>query len=296
LNKYYFAALGAFIIWGFISLFLKPMHVYPSMDILFYRVFFSAGLMASILLLALPNLRKNNIVKFKNLDASLKKDTLLKTIYGGVLLACNWFFFIYAMNNISIKAASYAYLICPILTTVLAYFILKEKLSNQQWLAVFISFLSCLVLAFNHFVDLLYSLIVALSYAFYLITQRNNNQLDKFFILALQMMFAAIFLFPFFIVYSSSATFDKPFYIQVLVLAIVFTILPLWLNLYALKGVNSSTMGILLYINPILNFMVAVLVYNETTELMQILGYITIFLSIILFNWSRIKSMVYQKD
>lgn len=266
------------------------------MDILFYRVFFSAGLMATILLIAMPSVSKSNIIKYKALEFSLKKETLLKTIVGGVLLAFNWFFFIYAMNNISIKAASYAYLICPIITTVLAYFILKEKLSNQQWLAVFISFLSCLVLAFNHFIDLLYSLIVALSYAFYLITQRNNNQLDKFFILALQMIFAAICLLPFFLVFSGSTTFDNTFYFQVSILAIVFTILPLWLNLYALKGVNSSTMGILLYINPILNFIVAAFVFNEPTELLQILGYITIFFSILLFNWARIKSIGSQKE
>ena len=41
---------------------------------------------------------------------------------------------------------------------------------------------------------------------------------------------------------------------NILLIAVLFTIIPLFLNLYALKGVNSSTMGILLYINPVFNF------------------------------------------
>lgn len=290
LNKYYFSALAAFVIWGFISLLLKPMHIYPAMDILFYRVFFSAVIMAGIMLFVNPAMRKSNLHTFNKLSDSDKKQTAIKTLLGGILLAFNWFFFIYAMNNISIKAASYAYLICPIITTLLAYFILKEKLSRQQWLAVFISFISCTILAFNHLVDLLYSLVVAFSYAFYLITQRNNTKLDKFFILSVQLIFAGICLLPLFPFFSSDIHFEISFYIQVLLLAILFTILPLWLNLFALKGVNSSTMGILLYINPLLNFVVAAVIFHEATTWVQIVGYAVILLSILLFNWARLKT------
>jgi len=248
-------------------------------------------MMAAIVLFVNPKLRNTNIAKFNSLTPTNKKNTLFKTLIGGVLLTLNWFFFIYAMNNISIKAASYAYLICPIITTVLAYFILKEKLSKQQWIAVFISFISCVILAFNHLVDLLYSLVVAFSYAFYLITQRNNNHLDKFFILSIQLIFAAICLLPFFPFFATNTHYELHFYIQVLLLAVLFTILPLWLNLYALKGVNSSTMGILLYINPILNFVLAALIFKEPTEIFQIAGYAAILLSIVLFNLARLKSI-----
>ena len=41
LKEYYSAAFLAFFIWGFFSFALKPLHNYPSLDILFYRVFFS---------------------------------------------------------------------------------------------------------------------------------------------------------------------------------------------------------------------------------------------------------------
>jgi EamA domain-containing membrane protein RarD len=48
----------------------------------------------------------------------------------------------------------------------------------------------------------------------------------------------------------------------------------------------------LLYINPILNFVVAALLFKEHTELLQIFGYIVIGLSIILFNWARLKTIL----
>jgi chloramphenicol-sensitive protein RarD len=115
--------------------------------------------------------------------------------------------------------------------------------------------------------------------------------LEKFFILSLQMIFAALFLLLLFPFFSTHTTYDSNFYWQVFLLAVIFTIVPLWLNLYALKGVNSSSMGILLYINPILNFIVAALVFDEPTEMTQIMGYVVIFLSIILFNWARLKAM-----
>jgi chloramphenicol-sensitive protein RarD len=44
-SSYYLAAVAAFTIWGFFSLILKPLSAYPSIDILFYRVFFSAALL-----------------------------------------------------------------------------------------------------------------------------------------------------------------------------------------------------------------------------------------------------------
>jgi chloramphenicol-sensitive protein RarD len=130
-----------------------------------------------------------NLGILKNLSASERKRSLLLTLGGGALLTANWYFFIFAMNHISIKAAAYAYLICPIITTVLAYFFLKEKLKLHQWLAVLLSVVSCGILAFGHWVDLFYSLVVAFSYAFYLITQRKNVHLERFFCVGLSIDF-----------------------------------------------------------------------------------------------------------
>jgi chloramphenicol-sensitive protein RarD len=283
MNRYYLAALAAFVIWGFFALILKPMAIYPSSDILFYRVLMAALLMALGVLFS-GDLLARNLGILKNLSASERKRSLLLTLSGGALLTANWYFFIFAMNHISIKAAAYAYLICPIITTVLAYFFLKEKLKLHQWLAVLLSVVSCGILAFGHWVDLFYSLVVAFSYAFYLITQRKNVHLERFFVLACQLIFSALLLIVLSVPMGVAWYASPSFFGNIFLIALGFTILPLWLNLYALKGLSSSVMGMLLYINPLLSFLVASLVFHEPASQLQLVAYAVIFLSVLIFN------------
>lgn len=284
LNKYYFSAFLAFFIWGFFSLALKPLHNYPSLDILFYRVFFSVILMFSINVTFRRNLLKKNWNHFKELTQTQKRSTISLTLGGGVFLALNWFVFIYIMNHVSVKAASLAYLICPILTTVLAFFILKEKLSKWQWIAVLISAFSCILLSFNHFQDIFYSLITAATYSLYLISQRKNTEIDKFLILSIQLLFTAIILLPFYPNYSGAVPVDPLFYSCLLVIVVLFTIIPLFLNLFALNGINSSAVGIMIYINPIITFLLAILYYKEKVNIIQLIAYFLILVSILIFN------------
>ena len=188
------------------------------------------------------------------------------------------------MNHISVKAASLAYLICPILTTILAFFILKEKLSKWQWFAVSISVFSCVLLSLDHFEDIFYSLITAATYAMYLVSQRKNNEMDKFLVLTIQLVFTALILIPFYPNYSGTLPTETLFYGCLSVIVVFFTIIPLFLNLYALKGINSSAVGIMIYINPIIGFLIAVFYYKEDVTALQLFSYFLILVSIVVFN------------
>ena len=284
INKYYASALTSFVIWGFFSLALKPLHNYPSLDILFYRIF-----LATIILL-LINLffRKSIVIKdvetFENLESKLKCRFLFLTVLGGFLLIFNWFLFIYAVNHVSLKSASFAYLICPIVTTILAYFILKEKLSKWQWFSVALCVVSCGILSYGNLAELAYSLVIAFSFALYLISQRKNIVFDKFLILTLQMVIATIVILPFFPYYAGVIPTESLFYVLLMVIVVLFTIIPLYLNLYALKGMNSSAVGILMYTNPLLNFILAIFYFHEEITFNQIISYSLILLSIVIFN------------
>lgn len=283
-TKYYLAAFVAFLIWGFFSLGLKPIHHYPSLDILFYRVFLGVILMSLINVLFRGQIIKKNMTAFKNMLPNHKQQILFLTFGGALLLMANWFFFIYVMNHVSVKAASFAYMVCPILTTVFAYFILREKLSIWQWTAVGISVFSCVLLSYNHFMDIFYSLIVAATYALYLVSQRKNSEMDKFLLLNVQLLIAGLFMLPFYPVYSGVLPTEGLFYICLFVIVVLFTIIPLFLNLYALKGVSSATVGIMIYINPIINFLLAVFYFKEPVTGLQLLAYSLILLSIVVFN------------
>nr|WP_314895568.1 EamA family transporter [uncultured Flavobacterium sp.] len=284
INKYYLATFSAFFIWGFFSLALKPLHNYPSLDILFYRVFFSVVVMVLINVAFRRKVMQQNWNHFKNMTTKKRKNVVVLTLGGGLFLSSNWFVFIYVMNHVSVKAASLAYLICPILTTVFAFFMLKEKLSKWQWIAVTISVFSCILLSFNHFEDIFYSLITAATYALYLVSQRKNSELDKFLVLTIQLLFTAIILLPFYPNYSGAIPTEPLFYGCLLVIVVFFTIIPLFLNLYALNGINSSAVGIMIYINPIIGFLLAIFYYNEQATYLQLFSYFLILVSIAVFN------------
>ncbi|WP_281239408.1 EamA family transporter [Flavobacterium praedii] len=281
---YYLAAFSAFFIWGFFSLALKPISNYPSLDILFYRVFFSALTMTAINLTFRKAKIRKNWDDFCSMTTKRKRSIIVLTLVGSIILASNWFIFIYVVNHISVKAGSLAYLICPILTTVFAFFLLNEKLSNWQWLAVSISVVACIFLSINHFQDIFYSLVVASTYALYLVSQRKNSEIDKFLVLNIQLLFIAFLIVPFYPKYSGTIPVEPLFYLCLFCIVLFFTIIPLFLNLYALKGLNSSTVGILMYINPIINFGLAVFYFKEQVTLVQIVSYSLILVSIIVFN------------
>ncbi|RRJ91383.1 EamA family transporter [Flavobacterium macacae] len=283
-SKHFSAAIAAFIIWGFFSLALKPLHHYPSLDILFYRVFLCVILMLGINLIFRRNVLKETKDNFLAMSKKQKKEAFLLTLGGAILLTANWFFFIYVMNHVSVKSAAFAYLVCPILTTVFAYFILEEKLNKWQWTAVALSVFSCILLGFNHLMDVFYSVIIAATYALYLVSQRKNKAIDKFLLLTLQLTTSAVILLPFFPFYRGEVPTEISFYVYIAIISVFFTIIPLFLNLFALKEMSSASVGILLYINPLINFFLAIFYYKEEITPFQIVAYSLIFLSIIVFN------------
>ena len=148
---YYAAAVTAFTIWGFFSLVLRPLANYAALDILFYRVFFSASLMLPVSALMRRKVWAENRRLFSRMSRRDKKGLLFQLFGGGLFLTGNWFSYIYVVNNVSVKVSAFAYLVCPVLTTVLAWLILKERLTKGQWLAVLLSTAGCGILAFNSY-------------------------------------------------------------------------------------------------------------------------------------------------
>ncbi|MBQ0908457.1 EamA family transporter [Flavobacterium sp. F-328] len=283
-NKYYAAAFAAFFIWGFFSFALKPLQNYPSLDILFYRVFFSVATMILINVLFRRKVVTQNWHYLRSLPVVEQRNAIVMTLGGAVFLSSNWFIYIFVMNHVSVNAASLAYLICPILTTVFAYFLLKEQLSKWQWFAVFVSFVSCILLGYGHFSAIFYSLLTAATYAFYIISQRKNTAIDKFFGLTIQLILTAVILAPFYPTDSGAVPTEPLFYGCMALIVVFFTVIPLFLNLYALKGISSSAVGIMIYINPIINFLLAIFYYDEQVSFVQLFSYFLILVSIVIFN------------
>ncbi|WP_228466930.1 EamA family transporter [Adhaeribacter swui] len=286
-DKYYSAGIASFVIWGFIVFPLRAVANFPSGQILYFRVLFAMLGLSVITFLFRRDSLKETWREFQAATRRNKQRLGLLTILGGLLLMVNWLVFIYVINHIDIQTGSFSYLLCPILTALLGYVILKEKLRTNQWLAIGISILSCCLIGTGAFTNLFYSLLVALSYAFFLITQRALKQYDKLVLLTVQLLIVFACMGPFYSFFKGDVP-DVPltanFYTSVMVLSFLFTILPLFLNMYALKELKSGTIGILMYINPIINFLIAFLYFHEKTSSEKAVAYGLIFVSVIIYN------------
>lgn len=283
--KYYISAFIAFVLWGFFSLALKPIAYVPSFDILFYRIIFSAIIIISFTLLFRRKIFLKDLRLFKNLPTKERKKGIYLTLIGGILLGINWFLFIYVVNQINVQSASFAYLVCPIITTFLATIILKERLKKSQWIAVLISFIGCLLCFISNPNNLFFALIIAFTYAFYLISQRSNSYFDKLNVLTIQIILIFILSLPYYFVNGFSIPANPTFYMYILAIATLFTLVPLYMNLYALKGARASNVGIMLYINPLIAFALAIFYYKEYINTLQIVSYFLILLAVFIFNY-----------
>jgi len=286
-NKHYAAAISAFVIWGFFAFPLRALKDYAAGEILYFRILFSSLVLIFIVLSFRRAKWKQNWSYLFTLTKNHRREIIVLTLAGGVLLSVNWLIFIYTINAINIRTASFSYLICPVLTAVLAYFLLHEKLSRLQWVSVVLCALSCVLIGFQSLVELGYSMAVAVSYALYLISQRKNQGFDRMIILCIQVLFSLMILSAFFTQLVNEIPSSGKFYSLILLIAIVFTVTPLFLNLYALNRLSSATIGILLYINPLLNFSIAFLVFHEAINPIQLFGYSIILIALVLFNYQN---------
>ena len=295
-SKYIFSAVTAYFLWGFFSFGLKPIAHYQSLDILFYRLFLSVLVLIGINVIFRRHKMRSDWQLFRALAKKEQQKLTALIVGGSIVLMSNWLVFIIVMNHVSVQAASLSYLVCPIVTTVLAFVILKEKLSKIKWFAVLISGIACAILSFGHFTDLLFSLFVAVTFASYLIIQRSLNRFDSFNLLMTQLSIVAVLMLPMVFLFAGPIPTESIFYQCIFAIVFLFTVIPMFLNNFALKGINSSTVGILIYLNPIMNFILAITYYKEPITSIQIVGYALVLIAILVFNAQTILHTIKKSE
>lgn len=287
---YLSCAIGAAVLWGFFAFPLRRIKQYPPQEILYYRVFSSFVIVWIINLL----FRKKQLIRdyqqIKSADTASRNNILWLLLASGIFITANWFTFIYVINNISLKAASFAYMICPILTAAGGFLLLKETVTRMKLLAIGIAVLSVLILSTASLSQAAWSIVVALMYALYLIIQKVLNQFDKLNLLGVNLFISVLLLLPFYFQDSSVLPKQMEFWVVILIISVALTIIPLLLSSYALNGIPSSTLGITIYVNPAISFTVAFIWFHEQVSYQQVLGYLLLMLAVVIFNWSIISA------
>ncbi|SDK80423.1 chloramphenicol-sensitive protein RarD [Pedobacter sp. ok626] len=289
--RYFFAGILSFAIWGFFSIPLRNLKAFPSEEILYYRIFTSLVFIWLAIIAFRRKELKKDLAYLSSITAKEKRNILFQLIGSTLLLTSNWYTYIYAVNNVSLQSAAFAYMVCPLITAFGGFLILKESLSRLKLISLGIALLSILLLATGSFVEVLWSVIIASLYAFYLIIQRKMQHLDKLNVLAVQIGLAVILMLPFYLLKHEGFPQDLWFWGNITVIAVFFTIIPLFLSLFALIGIPSSTLGIIIYINPIIAFTVAIFYFGEHVDVHKLFAYLLLLISVIVFNWGIIKDI-----
>jgi len=290
--RYFLSGILSFAIWGFFSIPLRNLKAFPSEEILYYRIFTSlVFIWASILLFRRAELKKD-LLFLRALPSTARRMVGLQILASTVFLTLNWYTYIYAVNHVSLQSAAFAYMVCPLLTAFGGFILLKETLSSLKLISLGIALLSIILLASGSFVEVLWSVMIALLYALYLILQRKMQGLDKLNVLALQIGLAVLLMLPFYLGRHDAVPVTGWFWGNITVVAVVFTIIPLFLSLYALIGIPSSTLGIIIYVNPLIAFAVAIFHFGEHVDHYKFFAYLLLLVSVVVFNWTILKDIL----
>lgn len=274
---------------------LRNIKGFPPQEILYYRIFISILMVWATIGLFRRAAFQKDITFIKSSSRAERIKLFGLTLLSAFLITGNWFTYIYAVNSVSLKAAAFAYMVCPLLTALCGFIILKEQLTRAKVIALVIALISIILLATGSLHEVLWAIVIASFYALYVIVLKVIKHIDKFNFLGVQLILSGLMMLPMYLVSSSPLPTETFFWSHIFLIAILFTIIPLFLNSYALLGMPSSALGILIYLNPIVAFAVAFFYFGEQIDRHQLFAYLLLLLSIVIFNVQLLKKVVYQK-
>ncbi|SNT57223.1 chloramphenicol-sensitive protein RarD [Asanoa hainanensis] len=278
LRKGYLFGLGAYLLWGFMPIYIKQLHQAGSVEILAHRVVWSVVLVALILLA----LRRG-----KQLLALLKRPRALAAIaFAATLLAVNWWMYIYGVNSDRVVETALGYFINPLVTVVLGVTVLRERLRPLQWLAVGIGAGAVAVLTIDYGRLPYIALTLAVSFGGYGLVKKRlrlaaaEGLLVESGVLALPCLAYLLYLTS-----TPTSTFGDDAHITILlVLAGAVTAIPLLFFAGAANRIPLTALGILQYLTPSLQLALGVFLYHEPMPPARLAGFALVWLALIVFT------------
>lgn len=279
------AALGAYLIWGFLPVYLLLVASVPPFEFVGWRIIWTLPLCLLIVALRrqFPALR----------EAFANRRTMLALLASALLIAANWFVYIWAIVQNQVYAASLGYYLNPLLNVLLGTVLLGERLSKWQWLAVGIAALAVALLAAGALTTLWISLSLAFSFGLYGIVRKQVDvgALPGLTIESAILLLPAIGIAGYYALSPEGPSFGTD---PGLSLAIVFsgvvTAVPLLLFAIAARRMNYSTLGFIQYLAPTIVFLLGLTVFNEDLKPAQLGSFVLIWIAVAIFVadlWAR---------
>ncbi|OOZ68206.1 hypothetical protein BOW46_00815 [Solemya velum gill symbiont] len=252
-------AAMAFLIWGVFPLMFKQVENIAALEVLAHRIIWA--LVFVMLLLAV----RGRLGTLKEIFIENRK-TLYMLLLSALFVSVNWLVFIWAVANEKVIEASLGYFINPLFNVLLGVIFLGERLRLVQWTAVAIALTGVLVLIFSHGIVPWVALALALTFGLYGLI-RKQTKIGPVTGLAIETLLLfpvavgyILFLFSYgdesFITGEPSARFW-------LVFVGIMTTIPLMLFAASARKIRLSTLGIITYIGPTVQFLIAVYLFGE---------------------------------
>ena len=249
--------ISAYAFWGILPIYFKALRAVPSVDIVAHRILWSVPILALLLSVA---------GAWEELGAALRnRRAMLLLGVTALLIGANWLLYVYAVNSGHILAGSLGYYLNPLANVLLGRIVLKERLSWLQWAAVALAAAGIAALAAGALGQLWISIALCLSFASYGLL-RKIAPVDATAGLAIETAILAPFAAAWLVWSFSSGqpTFgDSSADIVLIAVAGVVTTVPLLLFTAAARLLPYSMLGMLQFIAPTLQFLIAVLLYGE---------------------------------
>jgi chloramphenicol-sensitive protein RarD len=277
-------ALTAFGWWAWVTpLYFHLLDSIPASEQLAWRVI--SGLPAMLLILLLSR-------QWSQLITILRSPrVLLLLVCSASLLSINWFTFTWAVINQRLVEGSLGYYINPLVSVLLGAIFLGERLRGLQAIAVAIAvvgvMVNTVVLGYLPWI----SLIIAFSFGFYGLIRKQVRAAPGPGISIEMLLMLPVMMVVLLVTYQEPGGSSHPSWLwMMLVLAGPQTVIPLLFYTGAARRITLSTLGLLQFIAPTGQLLLAVLAFGESFTRGQVWAFALIWIAVILYSidtWRR---------
>lgn len=277
--------LTAYTAWGSFPIFFKALHGATPLEIVAHRIFWSMVFLAVLVLL-----RR----QLHTLKQTLKDRACLLTLCGSTLLiAGNWLTFLYAIQRGEVLQSSLGYFITPLISVLLGFLFLRERLNRLQTASVALAFLGVLNLTLHHGSFPWIAMILASTFGLYGLL-RKLATVDAMVGLTVETLLLAPVALGYILWLNAAGTgtfLEGSLRLDLLLpLSGVVTATPLIAFVGAARRLRMATIGFLQYITPSLHFLLAVLLYREPFSHGHLVSFLFIWSALGLYSLNAIKN------
>jgi chloramphenicol-sensitive protein RarD len=269
---------GAYLLWGSVPLFWPLLAAASATEILAHRVLWSLVIAATLAAIFLPRGWSRPL---------LNRRTLLMLGTAAALVALNWGIYIWAVNSGQVVETALGYYINPIFTVLLGVLVLGERLAAAQWVALGFAAVAVIVLSVDYGRLPWIALTLAVSFATYgLLKNRVNSGAVATLTVESALLTPFALGYVIFLAITGGLTFVHlgTGHSLLLVASGLVTVVPLLLFSAAAIRIPLSTLGLLQYLTPTLQFLLGVFYFGEDMPPARWIGFALIWIALLILS------------